>query len=149
MHSNESACRKSGSLGLEQVSSNDERPSGTFGDSSQLTYWILDSGATCHITTEVSGVIPDLLEDTDKHIEVADGHHVTSKQKGQVQIKMSNDNGDPFIAMLHNLLLAPDLCDRFFSIIKLINSGHHFLLPKGFFTLYFGAMENKCSNITT
>ena len=25
---------------------------------------------------------------TDKYIEVADGHHVTAKKKGQVQIKM-------------------------------------------------------------
>ena len=32
---------------------NDECPSGNFGDSSQLTNWILDSGATCHMTPEV------------------------------------------------------------------------------------------------
>ena len=38
------------------------------------------------MTPEVSGFIPGLLEDTDKHIEVADGHHVTAKQKGQVRI---------------------------------------------------------------
>ena len=33
-----------------------------------------------------SDLIPGLLEDTDKHIEVADGHHVTAKQKVQVGI---------------------------------------------------------------
>ena len=37
---------------------------------------------------EVSGFIPGLFEDTDKHIEVADGIQVTAKQKGQVQIIM-------------------------------------------------------------
>ena len=37
--------------------------------------------------TEVLDLIPGLLEDTDKHIEVADGHHVTAKQKGQLRIK--------------------------------------------------------------
>ena len=42
----------------------------------------LDSGATCHMTQEVSNFKPGLLEDTDKHIEVADVHHVTAKQKG-------------------------------------------------------------------
>ena len=31
--------------------------SGNFGDGSQLTYWILDSGATCHMTPEVSDFI--------------------------------------------------------------------------------------------
>ena len=45
--------------------------------------------------------IPGSLEDTDKYIEVADGHHVTEKQKGQVQIKMCNDNRNTFIATLH------------------------------------------------
>ena len=39
------------------------------------------------MTPEVSDFIPDSLEDTDKHIEVADGYHVTAKQKGQVRIK--------------------------------------------------------------
>ena len=34
---------------------------------------------------EVSDFIPGSLEDTDKCIEVADGHHVTAKQKGQVR----------------------------------------------------------------
>ena len=53
--------------------------------------------------------IPGLLEDTDKHVEVAEGNHVTAKQKGQVEIKMCDDHGDPFIATLHNVLLAPDL----------------------------------------
>ena len=61
------------------------------------------------MTPKVSDFITGSLEDTDKHIEVADRHHVTAKQKGQVQIKMSDDNGDPFITTLHNVLLALDL----------------------------------------
>ena len=125
------------------MSNNDECPSGNFVDSSQLTDWILDSGATCHMTPEVSDFIPGSLEDTDKHIEVADGHHVTAKQKGQVQIKMSNDHGDPFIATLHNVLLAPDLCNRLISIITSINSGHTCLFQKVFCTVYFRAKEKN------
>ena len=54
---------------------------------------------------------------------------------------MRNDHGDPFIAMLHNVLLAPDLCDRLFSTITLMNSGHTCLFHKGFCTVYFGAKE--------
>ena len=45
------------------------------------------------MTPEVSDFIPGSLEDKDKHIEVADRHHSTAKQKGQVQIKMCEDNG--------------------------------------------------------
>ena len=94
---------------MARMSSNDKRKSEKYGDSFQLTNWILDSGATCHMIPEVSDFIPGTLEDTDKFIDVADGHHVTAKRKGQVQIKMSDDNGKPFIAKLHNVLLAPDL----------------------------------------
>ena len=49
--------------------------------------------------------------ETDKYIEVAYGYFVTSKQTGEVQIKMRDDNGKPFIATLYNVLLALDLCD--------------------------------------
>ena len=59
------------------TSGNDKFPSGNFGDSFQLTNWILDSRETCHMTPEVSDFIPVFLEDMDKHIEVADQHHVT------------------------------------------------------------------------
>ena len=73
---------------MSRMSVNDVCPSGNFGDGSQLTNLVLDSGKTCHMIPEVSDFIPSLLEDTDKHIEVADGHHVTEKQKRQVQIKI-------------------------------------------------------------
>ena len=66
---------------MAPMSGNDECTSENFGDSSKLTNWILDFGATCHITPEVSDFIPGLLKDTDKHIKVADGHHVMAKQK--------------------------------------------------------------------
>ena len=79
----------------------------------------------------------------DKYFEVVDGHHITAKQKGQVQIKMRNDNRYPFGVTLHNVLLAPDLCDRLFSIIMIINSGHTCLFHKGFCTVYFGNKEKN------
>ena len=104
----------------------------------QWTNWILDSGATCHTTPQVLYFIPGLLEDTDKYIEVADGHHVTAKQKGQVQIKICDNKGDTFILTLHNALLAPDICYRLFSIIKLIHLGNTCLFHKGFCVVYFG-----------
>ena len=64
---------------MARMSSDDKRKSGKYGDSSQLTNWILGSGTTCHMTQDVSDFIPGTLEDTDKKIEVADGHHVTQK----------------------------------------------------------------------
>ena len=52
---------------MARMSGNGECPSGNFGDSSQLTYWILDYGATCHMTPEASDFIPYSLEDTEKN----------------------------------------------------------------------------------
>ena len=46
---------------MARMSSNDERSSEKYGDSSQLNNWILDSGATCHMTPEVSYFIPGSL----------------------------------------------------------------------------------------
>ena len=96
---------------MARMSNDDVRENKDYGDSSQLTNWILDSGAMCHMTPEVTDFIPGALEDTDKFIEVADGHHVTAKQKGSVRIKMFDDNGENFISTLYNVLLALDLCD--------------------------------------
>ena len=56
---------------------------------------------------------------------------------------MFDDNGETFVATLYNVLLAPDLCDRLFSIITLMNSGHTCLFHKGFCTVYFGAKEDN------
>ena len=94
------------------------------------------------MTPEVSYYIPGSLEDTDKYIEVADGHHITVGKKSQERIKICDDNRYSFIATLHNVLLAPDLCDKLFSIINIMNSGHTYLFHKGFCTVYFGGKEN-------
>ena len=69
---------------MARMFSNDKRNSEKYGDSSQLTNWILYLGATCHMTPKVSDFIPRSLEDTDKFIEVADEHCVTAKKRGQV-----------------------------------------------------------------
>ena len=112
---------------IARMSSSYECPSGNLGDSLQLTYSNFYYRATCQMTPEVLDFIPGSLEDTDKHIEVVDKHHVIAGKNGQVRIKMCDNHGNPFIATLHNVLLAPDLCDRLFPIIKLMNSGHPFL----------------------
>ena len=109
---------------MAQMSIDEKRESKDYGDSSKSTNWILDSGSTCHMTLEVTDFIPGSLQDTDKFIEVADRNHVMAKQKGSVRIQMCNDNIKKFVATLYNVLLAPDLCDRLFSIITLMNAGH-------------------------
>ena len=81
---------------MARISGNDKRPIIYVGDISQLTNWNLDSRSTSHMAPQVLYFVPGLLEDTDKFIEVADGHHITAKKKGQFQSKNFNENGDPF-----------------------------------------------------
>ena len=66
---------------MSQMSGNDRSYSRDFGDSSQLTNRILDSAAKCYMTPQYSYFIPGSLEDTDKYIEVVDGHYITAKTK--------------------------------------------------------------------
>ena len=91
----------------------------------------------------VSSFIPGSLEDTDKYIEVVEGHHFKAKKKWKFQIRMCDDNGDTFIATLTNVILAPYLCNMVFSIITLMNLGHSCLLQKGFCTVYVGNKGGK------
>ena len=109
---------------MSHISSNAESPRRNYGYILPLTNSILDSGETCHITPEIYDFIPGLLVETDKYIECSDGHFVTAKQTRQVQIEIGDDNGKPFIAMLFNVILAIDLCDRLSFIIASMNLGH-------------------------
>ena len=85
---------------MAQMSIDDVRENKYYGDILQLTNWILDSGATCHMTPEVADFNSVSLEDTDKFIEVADRHYVTVKQKGSVRIQMFDENRNTFVATL-------------------------------------------------
>ena len=79
---------------MERMSPNAESPRRYFGDSSQQKKWILDSGATCHMTPEISYFIPGSLVEKDKYIEVADWNFVPAKQTEEVQIKICDNNGN-------------------------------------------------------
>ena len=109
---------------MAHIYSHAESPRRDSGDSLQLTNLILDSGDTCHMTPNISIFILVSMVETDNYIEVVDGHFVTAKQTGEVQIKLSVNNGKPSIDTLCNILFDPDLCDLLFFNNKIINSGH-------------------------
>ena len=72
---------------MAQMSLTVEIPRRDFGDISQLTNWILDSGAMCHMTPEISEFLPGSLVETDKYIEVADGHFCQSEKSSRIPNK--------------------------------------------------------------
>ena len=46
--------------------------------------------------------------ETDKYTKDADKNLITAKKTGQFKIKMCNNNGKNFIAIVYNVLLAPE-----------------------------------------
>ena len=72
-------------------SKNKERPDWA-GLSSDLLNWILDSGATCHMTPFFEDFVEGSLVDVDNYIEVADETFVPTKQQGTVRIRMHGDD---------------------------------------------------------
>ena len=69
------------------------------------------------------------------------------KQKEQVQIRMYNNDGYPFIATSYNLLLALDICNRSSLIVTSMNLGHTCLFHKGLFLVYFGDKNKNVVNL--
>ena len=87
------------------MSIDDKRKSGEYGDSSHLTNWILYSGATFHMTPEVTDFIPGALEDTDKFIEVADGHHIVEEHRSLGGSIISRLDNGAFVGLIYELLV--------------------------------------------
>ena len=52
---------------MARISGNENFSIRYFVESSTFLYWVLDSGATCYMTPQVSDFIPGLLED---HINI-------------------------------------------------------------------------------
>ena len=103
---------------MARMSYNAKIPRRYFGEISQLTNWILDSGANFHMTPEILYYILGLLAEMDKFIEVADGNFVTEKQTGEVQIIMCDNNGKHFIATLYNVLFYQTCVIDYFSSVR-------------------------------
>ena len=98
---------------MVKISLNKESLKRDFGDSPQLTKWVLDSGEACHMTPEVSNFVPVLLIETVIYIKVVDENYITAKKTGRVQINIHDDNGELLIATLCYILFVSELCDHY------------------------------------
>ena len=72
---------------MARMSSNEESPRRDYGDKSQLTNWILDSKAICHMTPDISDFMLVSLVEIDTYIKVSGRNFITVKQTGEAQIK--------------------------------------------------------------
>ena len=97
-------------MSMARMSNNAAIPRRDYGYSSQLTHWVLDSGATCHMTPDISYCIPAHLW-KQINISMLNMGIFHSKKNRISSNKMRDNNVKPFVATLNNLLLSPDLCN--------------------------------------
>ena len=72
-------------VSMTRMSTNAESTRRNYGDSLELTNWILDSGTTCCMTPDISDFIPGSLVETDKYIKLQMG--ISSQEKKQEKFK--------------------------------------------------------------
>ena len=58
-----------------------------------MSNWLIDSGASAHMTHFITDLIPETIYEIDKIVEVADGTETHSKRAGTTIINMLDDNG--------------------------------------------------------
>ena len=80
---------------MARIPTNGESPRRDYGYSLKLTNWFLESGETCHMTTDISNFIPGSLVKTDKYIEFSYGNFVIAGETEEVQIKCVTKIANP------------------------------------------------------
>ena len=93
-----------------------------------LENWVMDSGATCHMTQYKDDFMPGSEKPETKSVEVADGFAVSAPSSGTVIIDVVTDQNDDIKIRIHNVLYVPGLAQRLFSLMSLIEEGHNLTL---------------------
>lgn len=79
--------------------------------------WILDSGATCHITYNRERFV-DLDLSYKENVSMANGHKVKASGKGNISIKFLNKKGDVTEMKIKNVLFVPEIGGNIISVKK-------------------------------
>lgn len=94
--------------------------------------WILDSGATCHISCRKDNFV-SLNDNHREKVSVANGNEVMSSGRGNVKIDFVNDDGTSTKVTMCDVLFVPDIGGNLISVKRLTEKG---------FKINF--MNNKC-----
>jgi hypothetical protein len=107
------------------------------GDPCDLGNFLPDSGATQHMTPHRADLF-NMVDGQNLGVEVADGHVIPCSITGKICLDMTDDNGEPLNAVLHDVMYVPGLSRRLFSITRFARHGHYTMICHGSTTLYFG-----------
>jgi hypothetical protein len=111
------------------------------GESYDLANFLPDSGATQHMT-HCQADLFDVVERQNLGVKVADGHVTKCSTTGKIQLQMTDDNGNPLNAVLHDVMYIPGLSRRLFSITWFAKHRHYATIRNGSTTLYFGPQHS-------
>ena len=85
--------------------------------------WIIDSGASAHMTPFKKECIN--IQPTFKMIYIADGSSVICKQMGNITIQINKNNRLLGSLILEDVLIVPNLDRRLFSVNAFLSKGHN------------------------
>ena len=80
--------------------------------------WVIDSGATCHMThrRDVFFTYTNLPEP--QRVKLGDAHKVLAVGEGKVRLRVTQSSGNTIIINLERVLLVPDLVCCLFSVLR-------------------------------
>ena len=84
--------------------------------------WIADTGASCHITNEDTGMYDTMLLKND-YITVADEREVKAIKIGKLDMMVLQENGERTKVTLTNVKYVPDLAVKLFSLTAALDHG--------------------------
>ncbi|CAN0413361.1 unnamed protein product, partial [Discosporangium mesarthrocarpum] len=89
--------------------------------------WIADSGATWHMTNEITGMYDFVSTTEDTFVEAANGSKCAVNGKGGLKLVFQNKSVTDIHTILHNVMYIPGLQHNLFSILAAAERGHTYV----------------------
>lgn len=94
------------------------------GDLPQMGKWLVDSGASSHMTSQSDYLMNYRTFDTPERVGLGDGRVVEALGVGNIRLKMLFKMSDPKRAVLYDVLYVPKLACNLFSVRAAVSKGN-------------------------
>ena len=134
-HKGKSACLISeGESGSDNES--DEKVFGVSSQPHNPNAWIVDSGASSHMTQRKELLVNYEEFDKPQKVSMGDGHMVEACGKGDIQFKMTLENDRPKTVTMRGTLYVPKLTCSLFSVRATVMKGNTVKFENGSCLIY-------------
>ena len=133
-HKGKSACLISGESGSDTES--DEKVFGVSSQPHNPNIWIVDSGASSHMTQRKELLVNYEEFDKPQKVSMGDGHMVEACGKGDIQFKMILENDRPKTVTMRGTLYVPKLTCSLFSVRATVMKGNTVKFENGSCLIY-------------